>query len=370
MKVSESMKFKNILIFRAGQLGDTLISLPAFWAIRKAFPHARLTLLSGHVLGKQNYVSAQDILPKNVLFDEWLTYPTDGRLLTLLKNSLKILWQLRRKKFDAVIYMMSRHRQLKHIRRDKLIFRLAGIGHIIGTGYFEKHPLSYTEKPLPWIECEADFYLQCLKYEKIPVPSREELSCGLLLTAEEKRIAENWLKEKCGSGERENLIAIAPASKWPSKVWPEERFAEVVQRLIETKGVFPIIFGGAEDREKGERLLKIWKRGANAAGELNVRQAAAAISQCKIFIGNDSGTMHLAATAGVPCIGIFSAIDYPGRWRPFGRKNTIFRKYVECEGCLLEVCPRNNECLRRISAEEVFQASLQTLQSLSKEPII
>jgi ADP-heptose:LPS heptosyltransferase len=234
----------------------------------------------------------------------------------------------------------------------------------VGTEYFEKNILTYADKPLPWIERESDFLLKCLEYEKIPIPSEKNACYELSLSFEEKEAAEAWLMEKCGADKKRELIAVAPGSKWSSKIWPEERFAEVIQGLIEKRGVFPIIFGGAEDREKGERLIKIWKTGANAAGELNVRQAAAAISKCKIFIGNDSGTMHLAATVGVPCVGIFSAIDYPGRWLPFGEKNTIFRRYVECEGCLLEVCPRNNECLNKISAEEVLQASLKMLGNL------
>jgi ADP-heptose:LPS heptosyltransferase len=359
------MEFKNILVFRAGQLGDTIVSIPAFWAIRKAFPNAKMTLLSGVNPSKPNYVAAKNVLPKDSLFNDYLTYPTDGEFSTLFRNSVKILFELRKRKYDAVFYMMARHRTLKHIRRDKIIFRFAGIKNVVGTKYFEQNILDYSETPLPYIERESDFFLKCLEFENIPIPSDLLSLEDFSLNQEEKNTAEKWLEENCqGISNNQTFVAVAPASKWESKTWAEDRFAEVIGKLIEQKQIFPIIFGGPEDREKGERLLKIWKTGANAAGQLNIRQAAAALSKCKLFIGNDSGTMHIAATVGVTCIGIFSAIDYPGRWVPFGKNNIAFRERVDCEGCLLNVCPRKNECLEKIPVDKVFQASLEKLENV------
>jgi ADP-heptose:LPS heptosyltransferase len=245
---------------------------------------------------------------------------------------------------------------------------LAGIKKVIGTGYFEQQRLDYSvPRPLPKIETEHEFFLKSLEYENVPIADREFLKPELLLTDQEREKAARWLTANCGFERKESNkmpIAVSPSSKWPSKIWAEDRYAEVIGRLIREKNVFPIIFGGAEDREKGERLLKIWGTGANAAGELNVREAAAALAECRVLIGNDSGTMHLAASVGTPCLGIFSALDWFGRWEPFGDKNTIFRAKVECEGCLLEVCPRQNQCLDRISAESVTQAALKTLEDI------
>lgn len=152
------------------------------------------------------------------------------------------------------------------------------------------------------------------------------------------------------------LIAVAPGSKWESKIWAEERFEAVVAKLIEKYDVFPVIFGGEEDREKGNRLIEKWNRGANAAGKLNIRQASAGLAHCQIYLGNDTGTMHLAAAVETPCVAVFAAIDYGGRWRPFGEKHIIFREKVECEACYKEVCPFENKCLRQISPERVFEA--------------
>lgn len=354
------MDFKNILIFRIGHLGDMLVSLPAFWAVRKSFPESKITLLSNGNSEKQNYVLAQSVLPATGLFDDWISYPTDGGKYFLVKNSAKMLLEIRKRKFDAVIYLMTRNRTPAQIKRDKTFFNLAGIKKIIGLEYFEKNLLDFSmPRPFKPTISEGEFFLKCLEAENFPLPPRENLKPDLLLSSEEVNFAENWLKKKCRN--LENLVGVAPSSKWESKIWAEDRFEFVVGKLIEQKNIFPIIFGGPEDRKIGERLLEKWKTGANAAGELNVRQAASALSKCRLFIGNDTGTMHLAASVGTTCIGIFAAIDWLGRWHPFGNQHKIFREFVECEGCFLPVCPRNNECLDKISAESVLSAALKKL---------
>ena len=276
------MDFKNILIFRIGHLGDTLVSLPAFWAIKKAFPQAKLTLLSSSTPHQPNYVSARNILPEKGLFDDWITYPAaGGSKANLFKNTLRLLYELRRRRFDAAFYLMTRNRLPGQLKRDKLFFRAAGVPRLIGTRYFERETLDYTRpRPLPRTETELNFFLRSLEYENVPVPPRTELAPELLLTAAENEFASDWLLENCGyENGNKVLVAVSPSSKWPSKVWPEDRFAEVIGSLIEKKGVFPIVFGGPEDREKGERLRSLWKTGANACGELNIRQAAAQSSQ-------------------------------------------------------------------------------------------
>ncbi len=133
-------------------------------------------------------------------------------------------------------------------------------------------------------------------------------------------------------------------------------FVEVIQKLIKKYDVFPVIFGGREDFETGQKILANLKTGANAAGKLNIREGSAALGHCKLYLGNDTGTMHMAAAVGVPCVALFAAIDFPGRWYPFGENNKIFRNAVECEGCHTPDCFNDHKCLKMISAAKVFEA--------------
>ncbi len=82
-----------------------------------------------------------------------------------------------------------------------------------------------------------------------------------------------------------------------------------------------------------------------------------------LYLGNDTGTMHMAAAAGVRCVAVFAAIDFPGRWYPFGDENKIFRVAVECEGCHTPDCFNKHQCLEMISVDEVFEACAAILKT-------
>jgi heptosyltransferase III len=354
------LDFKRILVFRIGHLGDTLVSLPAFWAIRKSFPASHLTLLSNVDANNPEYVLARSVLPENGLFDDWLNYPFSSKKVQSLQGLTKLLLKLRLNKYDAVVYMMTRNRLETQIKRDIKFFRLAGIKHIFGAEYLRNNLLDRNAiRPLAGVEPESEFLLKCLTEEKLLQISDLQLDANMKLSLAEENFADNWLKDNCDFSKK--FIAVAPASKWESKVWAEERFAEVVKKLIDEKDIFPIIFGGKEEREKGERLIKHWGIGANAAGELNIRQAAVALQKCELYVGNDTGTMHLAASAGTKCVAVFAAIDFPNRWIPFGKGHTVFRESVECEGCYVENCFNNRKCLDLISVEKVYDSCIKIL---------
>ena len=356
------MSFKNILIFRTGFLGDTLVSLPAFWTVRNAFPNARMTLLSNSAAPNSKFVLAQSILPKTGLFDDWITYPTNQSKLHTIQLFSKLFLEIRKRKFDVLIYLMTRNRSRQSVKRDELFFQFAGIKRIIGMEYLLNNLLSYDQtKPLPKVESEVNFFLSCLRSDQFPavVP---QFKSEMLLTDEEIGFSEHWLKKNCRlEPENNTLIAIAPGSKWQSKLWDENRYFEVIRRLISDKNVYPIIFGGKEDRETGNRLIKKLGTGANAAGELNIRQAASALSKCQLYLGNDTGTLHLAASVNTPCVAIFAAIDFENRWHPLGDNHQIIRKKVDCEGCHSPISFNDNKCLKLIEVEEVYQACLKVL---------
>lgn len=363
------MDYKRILVFRTGHLGDTLVSLPAFWGIRKSFPEAHLTLLTNTNPKNPQYVLAQSVLPEIGLFDEWMNYPTGLSKYQTLRMLTKLFLEIRRSKFDALIYLMTRNRTALQVKRDEYFFNMTGIKKIFGINYLKNNFLSFEiKKPLPKVESEREFLLKSLVSEGFPIKHPENLKPDLLLTLDERKIAKNWLMKNCGNNFKEKkLIGVAPGSKWDSKVWAEDKFFEVVNKLIDKDNVFPIVFGGKEDRTKGKRLLDKWKIGANAAGELNIRQAAAALENCRLYLGNDTGTMHLAASVGLRCVGIFAAIDFSGRWFPFGENHKIFRRQVECEGCHTPFCFNQHKCLELIEVDKVYQACVEILFDERKE---
>lgn len=317
-------------------------------------PTAKITLLSNADPVNPTYVSAANVLPRRGLVDEWLTYPSGGKTTKTMSALIRLATQMRRKHYDVLFYLMPRTRTPRQVTRDLLFFKFAGIKTTIGARYLKKNHLTvYPPRPLRRVESEAEFLWQGLSYDNFPgdlLPRRTDLS----ITQEEARTADEWLLQNVPVGRA--LIGLAPGSKWPSKVWDAERYSTVLRRLIARHGLFPVIFGGPEDSPVAKRIIERVGIGASCTGKLSVREAAAALSRCSLYLGNDTGTMHLAASAGVPCVAIFAAVDWMGRWNPFGKFNTVIRKSVECEGCHTPDCFNANKCLELISVEEVFSA--------------
>ncbi|MBV9210519.1 MAG: glycosyltransferase family 9 protein [Acidobacteria bacterium] len=353
---------RKILVYRIGSIGDTVIALPAVRAIRRQFPNAHMTFLGNSHEG--GHVLAQSVLPSEGLFDEWLTYPTGMGRTRLSRAIIRLFFHLRRSKYDALAYLVPRARSPLSVRRDLTFFYGAGIRHFIGHLGMESMPVRIAGQPQQMVEHESDHLLHRLKLSGVEVPPDGLGEMDLSITDEEKAQARAWLLENCGEGLTKNrLVGFGVGTNWQSKVWPEERFAALGERLVKELDLYPLLIGGQQDVPCHERLLARWGRGVNAAGKLKVRQAAAAITMCRFFVGNDTGTTHLAAAVGTPCVAAYSSVDWPGRWDPYGTGHTILRGDVPCAGCGLRVCDRDLICLKQIEPDEMFDACRRLLMN-------
>ena len=138
-----------------------------------------------------------------------------------------------------------------------------------------------------------------------------------------------------------------------------ERFEEIGRRLI-AQGIEPMVIGGPVERAMGDRLLAAWGRGINAAGQFSVMGSAALLNQCRFLVGLDTGTTHLAAALGVPCVALYADRDPPGQWEPLGEGHILLRHPVPCGGCRVKECPvPNHPCMTGISTEQVWAAILE-----------
>jgi ADP-heptose:LPS heptosyltransferase len=353
-----------VLIFRVGQLGDMIMSLPAIWAVRRNWPDAKLTLLCDKHPGR-SYVLGSDILGPTGLFDsiEHYAVPSQGHgHIRSLGSRLRLLLRLRAQRYNALIYLAPSIRKREQVKRDLIFFRAVGVDRVYGAKHFPQVPIKQPGKPFEVGPSEADLLLARLAADGIPIPGYGKGSLELVLGDAEAAAVARWRTTLKSDGGR-MWIGVGPGSKMPAKRWPLERFAEVVSMLIARHDVWPVVFGGLEDSEDGEELLARWGRGYNAAGALSVRASVKALTHCTLYLGNDTGTMHLAAAAGTPCVALFSARDWPGAWYPYGVPHDVFRSALDCEGCYLVECvERQNECLTRITVDEVRAGCEQFLR--------
>ena len=362
---------KRILVFRIGQLGDAIVALPAMWAVRNHFPKAQLTLLCDRH-PHRDFVLAPDLLTGTGLFDEFLSYPAEnsraGRFVRPFQ-SLRLLWTLRQRAFDLLVYLAPSRRQPAQVKRDRRFFAAAGIKRFFGLRGFPEFPPRTAGRSLPSVPSEADLLLARMAADEIPVPPPGQGCFELNLGQAEEQQVQTWLRRLPSDGGRP-WIGVGPGSKMAAKRWPAERFSKVVADSITAHDLWPVVFGGPADQALGDTLVRKWDRGYNAAGALALRPAAAALKRCRLYLGNDTGTMHLAAAVGVPCVAIFSAREVPGRWYPNGEGHRVFRSSIDCEGCgLVECIERRSQCLQHITTDAVLAACLDNL-SRQSSPVL
>lgn len=204
---------------------------------------------------------------------------------------------------------------------------------------------------------ESHYYLELLRRAGW-IESRGEIAPIQLSIPRTAREAAETVLRKAGARNGAWRCAIAPgASYGAAKCWPAERFASLADRLISECDADVIFFGTAGEKEMSARILSSMKsRAISLVGETSMRELAALFSACSIFIGNDSGAMHVAAAAGLPVIAIFGSTDPEGT-RPMTPQFTLIREPVSCSPCFLRQCPVDHRCMTRIAVDSVFSAA-------------
>ena len=117
-----------------------------------------------------------------------------------------------------------------------------------------------------------------------------------------------------------------------------------------------MLFGAAKDAPIAAEILEGFTGPAeNRVGQTSLAELIAELRTCAALLTNDTGTMHLAASLGVPVVAIFGSTE-PTLTGPLGDGHRILRHHVECSPCFLRECPIDFRCMRSIEAPEVLTA--------------
>jgi len=342
---------KTILVFRVGQLGDTLVSLPALQLIRESNVGSKIVLLTERNDSKLNHVLSWDVIRPTGWVDDVVFYKPEKQLRKIL--SLFSLYKNLKKYNIDIVYDLSPERSRYQLIRDKIIFKVTTRARKILQGVVLPKQGKINGK-LPTIEAE---WLRLLKIVDPDYMYKNNFTLPPTVLGYPSSVLK--------ATERPNvMIGLGLASKMPAKVWALENYLLVCNKLNQQiDNLTFYLFGSKAESDYAEKIRKQYSGVMhNVCGKLSIYESATLLKECNLYIGNDTGTMHLAALAGTKCLALFSARDYPGQWYPLGNQNTILRKQVECEGCMLEVCDKNNMCLNNITCQEVFDNAIEILQ--------
>jgi len=350
----------RVLAYQIGSLGDTIVTIPALRAVRRHFgPHAHITLL--HEVRTGLVTTPGQVLDGLGLVNEFLPYKIHAQPIQSYLSAAALIIRLKARRFDAVIYLAPSERSVSRVRRDAFFFRISGISHRIGFGEFPPlalHPVDAKGLPAS-VPHEAWFRLERLRRDGIDISVESDLSKPFL-SLPQRFIdqTEQWLSVHRASPQLP-LVAICPGCKQPANVWPIERFIEVGRRLVQQGDVELVVVGGPAEREMGQRMVEVWGAGLNAAGVFPPLGSAALLAKCAFMVGVDTGTTHLAAAQGVPCVALYGCREEPGRFYPLGDGHIVLRHSVPCAGCrlIMQPCPVNEHpCMTGITVEMVWQA--------------
>jgi ADP-heptose:LPS heptosyltransferase len=341
---------KRVLIYRLGSLGDTLVSLPALHLVARAFPNAERRLLTNFPVNAKAPPAAA-ILENTSLVHGYFRYAAGTRS----PRELFTVWgQLLRWRPDVLIYL-GPARGVESARRDARFFRLCGIRRLIGVPLTEDMQKSRWQQSEQALEPEAARLARNLD-ELGDANLDDPASWSLHLTDAENARA----KEVLAPAASHPIIAVSVGTKVQSKDWGRDNWRALLNRLAAHYPTHAVALCGARDEtEASDFAAEGWRENSrtpviNLCGLLTPRESAAAISHARIFVGHDSGPMHLAAAVQTPCVAIFAARNKPRVWFPYGKQHRVLYHQTDCWGCGLETCiVEKKKCLTSITVDEV-----------------
>jgi heptosyltransferase-3 len=306
-----------VVIYRLGSLGDTIVALPSLHRIERSFPDAeRIALTNFPVSAKAS--ALESVLGSSGLIHRAMAYPVGMRSPAAL---WRLLWQLRALGSSTLVYLTP-PRGRAAAWRDWLFFRLCGFTRIIGTPFGDDLQHSRVRGD-GTLEPEYSRLARCMAALG-PIDLLAADSWDLRLTADERAEAALLRRPLLGR----SYVAVNMGGKVASNDWGVGNWTALLGKLgamAADHGL--LILGGAEDEARAATVARAWPGPVlNACGRANPRVSGAAVENATLFIGHDSGPMHLAACMGVPCIGLFGENNLPSRWHPPGPEHRPIHK--------------------------------------------
>jgi len=291
----------NILIFSFSHIGDAVLSTAVIEPLQEHFPDSRVSILVGP--------KAQEIFRGDDRISEIIIYDNRG-LHAGFNGKLRLIKELRARRFDLVVDL-----------RDSLWSRFIG-----GTrwGVPSSRRLKTRYRKLHAV----DRYLDILGARDVKF---RDAAPGIRVLDFERQAASNFLSRK-GVADYDMLIGIHLGGGWPYKLWPVERFAALGDLVSRNYGAKVLVFAGPDEESLQRDMFESMEFLPILVKDVGLRELAALINQCRLYIGNDTGPMHMAAAVGTRVIAIFGPTD-ADRTGPYGSEHIVISEEIDCSPC-------------------------------------
>lgn len=335
----------RILIVRLSAIGDVVHGMPVLCALRDAFPEAKIAWVVES--------RAAALLRGHEALDQLIELPR-GWL-----KSFKTVRQLRR---DLRAFRPDVAIDMQGLTKSAIAARLSGARYRIGFGDEKGRELSrwfYNVKVTVPAVHVIDANLQLLTPLGIGEPigaswKRPPVRFGIPERAEDAQTAEKMIHE-FGFDAGVGFAIINPGAGWPSKVWPAERFGEVAARLGKEESLPTlVVWAGNQEKDWAETIVARSEGHARLAPPTSLTELAAVSRRARLFIGSDTGPLHIAVAVGTPCVGLYGPMPAE-RNGPYGEQHVAIQK-AQFEGTSRERRSASPEVMNAIRVDDVLEA--------------
>lgn len=338
--------FERIAVFRALQLGDLLVAVPALRALRAAYPRAHLTLIG------LPWTSA--LVQRLPWLDGFLSFPghpglperapEPGALDTFVAGA-------RRLRPDLAIQLHGSGEVSNAI--------VARLGARQAAGFYPAGAVCPDPRwfvPWPQSGREAERLMRLPLHLGAP-DTGQALELGVLADDDAEADA-FW---SAAGGQPQRYVCVHPGARWHSRRWPAERFAAVAAEL-RARGNAVVLTGSAGETDTLNAFrASIGGPIVDASCRTSLGGLAALLRRARLLLSNDTGVAHLAAAVGTPGVIVSSGADAE-RWAPLDAcRNRLLQHDTACRPCTFERCPTGHECARGVSERRVLEECLAVL---------
>lgn len=339
----------RVLVIRLRSIGDTVLTTPSLFALRRFLPHAMI-----HVL-LEDWVAP--VLEGSGLVDQVITIPRHSKTARA-----RIARELHRNHYDVVY-------NLHGGTTATFLTRATGAPQRVGFGHYQYARLHNHLAPSPaeiWKRTSphsAEQQLALLGWTGVPVTDRP---------ATQLPVTERSLRSIAGRLAQHNLdlaqplAVIHPAAALETKRWPVDNFARIVE-AVASRGLTPVAIASPSERPLLDELSKGSSSPVICFSNLSLPEVAALASRARLFAGNDSGIAHIAAAVGAPCVVVFGSSNV-AHWRPWTTNpHEVVREEMPCQPCHGYFCAQFDkpECILRVPVERVIGAIDRILNTTS-----
>lgn len=306
------------MLWMPNWIGDVVLTLPVIQSLRRAYPVARIF-----------------VVVKSPSDELLLGHPAVDTVLTLPSGPENGFWEkakfarsLKKYNFDVGVLFPNSF-------GSAFLLFLAGAKCRLGYNTDARdilltHPVTTTTH-LKKAQYRVEYYFKILSDLKLDTPD-----CGFdAIQAQEEDVTTREVLLDMGLNEDEEFITLHPGTSKPERSWHAERFSILCQKLIKEDGMRVVLLGTENELELLNRIRNFGQSEAiKVIPQVNLRVLTGILKKSQMFIGNDSGMMHLASMVGVPVLGIFGpgSPNTTGPYMPPEKQETVTRNF-SCSPC-------------------------------------